>query len=613
MGSIFGTMGAHDDLAGRLSAMGAALAHHEWFMVDHEVCVPGQVGLGRAGIGIFNRGPQPVWNADRTIALVLVGEFELLDSSGPGLPDAVPDEVLALALYERFGPSFATHISGAFSIALWDARQQRVVVTVDRQGTCPVYWAQYRGRLVFASEMKAILLDPQFNRRLDPVALAEYMRFQILFGDRTFFEGISLLPEGSYLVYDLAAERASITRYWNLLDVEQQPRISFDEAVEECARLLKTAINRHAARGNYRIGAYLSGGADSRTILGLMAREHFPLPTVTYGLKTSRDALYARQIAEQAGATHHYFEFENGRWIAEYADLHLHLTEGFHSWIHSHGISIAHLVRQLFEVNLTGFGGDDYDWRYATLNRAQDDTGFMAQLFYALNQEITWPSATEAEERMLYAPGMAGQMVGLAFESLHAEFQKHRGHPYEQIAKYLYYQTDRRMFQYFTVFHRAYFEQRFPFRDDAYISFMFSLPPEYTNYRRLRRALILKYLPRLASIPYDKDDMPITNSQLRQMSARLQKKGKSLINRAVAPVFAQSTTLYADYENWLRGELRPWGEALLLDERTLNRGLFNPDFVRSIWARHLSGHELHTIGKVAPIMTLEMLLRKYMD
>lgn len=96
-------------------------------------------------------------------------------------------------------------------------------------------------------------------------------------------------------------------------------------------------------------------------------------------------------------------------------------------------------------------------------------------------------------------------------------------------------------------------------------------------------------------------------------AAKLVQKSKSFISRYVAPVFSEHSTLYADYENWLRNELRDWGENILLGERTLQRDIFSPEFLRSLWRRHQSGSEIHTIGKIAPIMTYEMMLRRFFD
>ena len=111
----------------------------------------------------------------------------------------------------------------------------------------------------------------------------------------------------------------------------------------------------------------------------------------------------------------------------------------------------------------------------------------------------------------------------------------------------------------------------------------------------------------------DRDLLPITEWESARFLASLLEKGKSYINHHVAALFAEPSTLYADYENWLRNELGAWGEDLLVGERTLRRGLFNRECLLSLWQRHLSGVEENTIGMIAPIMTHEMMLRRLYD
>ena len=90
-------------------------------------------------------------------------------------------------------------------------------------------------------------------------------------------------------------------------------------------------------------------------------------------------------------------------------------------------------------------------------------------------------------------------------------------------------------------------------------------------------------------------------------------KAKRRFNRHVYPLFRERFTLAFDYENWLRDDLRNWAEAILFDNRMMDRGIFNPDFIRSIWAQHQSGQKQWTLGKVAPIMTYEMMLQELVD
>jgi asparagine synthase (glutamine-hydrolysing) len=131
--------------------------------------------------------------------------------------------------------------------------------------------------------------------------------------------------------------------------------------------------------------------------------------------------------------------------------------------------------------------------------------------------------------------------------------------------------------------------------------------------RKLRRAVIRKTMPALAGIPYDKDMLPLYENRAVQGMYKLVNKGKLFVNRNVAPVFKDLGTLNSDYENWLRGGLSEWLEGILFSERTLQRGIFNPDFLSSLWNRQLTGLEVNIIGKIAPIITYELMLRRFID
>jgi asparagine synthase (glutamine-hydrolysing) len=163
------------------------------------------------------------------------------------------------------------------------------------------------------------------------------------------------------------------------------------------------------------------------------------------------------------------------------------------------------------------------------------------------------------------------------------------------------------------VFTRSHVEVRFPFFDYDLFDFLYSLPAQVRADKFLFRAVIQREAPRLALIPYDHDEfLPTTQSLIRGVHA-LAAKSKRRFNRHLWSVFPERHTLYADYENYLRGELRDWAEGILFDQRTFDRGIFNPAFIQSIWKRHQSGLEEWTIGKIAPVVTYEMMLRRFFD
>jgi asparagine synthase (glutamine-hydrolysing) len=592
--------------------MATAMAHRPWYMTDHLVDEPANLALGRIGIGIFNKGPQPIWNANRTVALVMAGEFYNRNQLDVDAPD---DERLALALYERLGNNFASQLNGAFIIAIWDKNRHQLIVTNDRFGLYPLFYSCKGDQFSFAPEMNGILCDETFPRKLDLTALAQYIRFQHLLGDRTFFEEIKLLPNGSILIYDLRNSSYQLKSYWSFADIPYRPDITFNEAVEETGRLFRRAVQRLSG-DSLQPGVFLSGGLDSRAILGLVERR--PVISLTYGHHKSRDVYYARQIAQAVGSNHHWFDLPNGEWVKAQADFHLSLTEGFHSWIHAHGMSILPQARQLMEVNLTGWDGGTIMGHNDSIEPLQlhavDNAALITRLFYLFNQKYTWPSTNEVEEHFLYCMPLQQQLRGVALDSFQAEIGPFLDSRPDVRGEYFYIRNHcSRLTQNFITFTRSHVEVRFPFFDYDLFEFLYSLPATVRGHKALYRAVFQREMPRLAYIPYDHDELlPTTQPVIRQIHT-LGVKVKNRINRHLAPIFPQRFTLYADYEKYLRCELRTWAEEILFDRRTAERGIFDPNFLHTLMQRHVSGLEEWTIGKIAPIITYELMLRRFYD
>jgi asparagine synthase (glutamine-hydrolysing) len=478
-----------------------------------------------------------------------------------------------------------------------------------------LFYACRAGRLLFSPEVKGILADPSFPRQIDLTALAQYMRFQHLLGDRTFLQDIRLLPPGSILTFDQSTGDLSVNAYWSFADLPNRESIHRAEAVEEVGRLLRLAV-RSRSEGPLRPGVFLSGGLDSRTILGLIDRR--PVTSITFGAPECRDVHLAARIASIVGSNHHWFDLSDSKWIEEWAPLHLTLTEGQHSWIHAHGISALPAARQWMDVELTGWDGGTVMGAPNTVSDLQvhavDDLAFVNRMYSLFNLKYTWRSFSEAEEALLFREAYRPSLRGRALDSFR-----------EEIAPYLRFRPDirgelfylrnhcGRLTHNMVTFRRSHQEVRFPFFDYALIDFLYSIPARIRGPRQLYRQVIDREVPRLSRIPYDHDDLPPTYRQpwrgLHSLGVRL----RSAVNRNIQPVFRERSLLYADYENYLRRGLRPWAESILFDPKTEARGLFDPQFVRSVMARHQSGLETNTIGKIAPLITYEMMLRQLVD
>jgi asparagine synthase (glutamine-hydrolysing) len=601
------------NVRGIANQMASTMSHREWFRAEDYFDEHNNLVIGRIGIGVFNRCSQPVVNKSRTKILVMAGEVYNRDSLATGLDD-ISDEEIVMTLFEDEGEAFISRLKGVFVMAIFDRNNKKLLVFNDRFGLYPIFYSCRAGRLVFAPEMKGIFCDEDFPRKIDLTALTQYVRFQHLLGVRTFFEDLQLLPPASMLKYDLATGSCSTQSYWSFNDIPSNPQISLDEAVEESSRLLKHAVT-NLSNGDCRPGVYLSGGLDSRTILGMV--DHRPVATLTYGMQNCRDVNYANRIAKIAGSDHHWVDLPNGDWVREFIDFHLELTEGYHSWIHAHGISTLPLAREVMDVNLTGWGGGTVMGKRfiePRLTSAVDDFALTTYFFYKFNQKYTWPSITEAEERLLYQQPIGKHLQGLAYDSFREELEPYLDLRPDVKSEYFYLRNHEwRLTMNILTFTRSHIEVRIPFYDYDLFDFMHSLPVDLRKDQRIFRPVMQKMLPNLTYIPYEYDEfLPTTNSFIRNSHSTVVKM-KRRFNRHFWKVFPEYYTLYADYQNYLRNDLRVWAENILYDKRTAAREIFDTAFLRTLMDRHLSKMEDATIGKLAPLITYEMMLRRYYD
>lgn len=600
-----------------LQAMAEWLRLRPWYSVQYHADAEVGAGLGQVNIGLFSCEQQPVYSPDGNLWGCFFGELynsqELHRqvNETPGGGESLAH--LMLSLYQLHGADFVRELDGQFVLAIWDGERGRLILANDRFGLYPLYYTHYDRKLLFAPEVKGILADPSFERSLNLTALAEFMRFQRLLGAKTFFEELNLLPYGSCLLFEPGTDTLSVEHYW---DFDQTPAwpagAGFDEAVMETGRLLRRAVNLRAD-GDLRIGVYLSGGLDSRTVLGFVNRKHFPVTTITYGVPGCRDAIYAKQIARRLRSDHHFFPKTDGRWLVNMVDFHLEVTEGFTTFVHSHAGPTLEPVRDLIDVNLTGFNGDQLlgarAMQYSQdAANAPDDVAFAGHMYFYYNQRFCWPGITEAEEKFLYTPDFYPLMRDRAFESLAYELSK-LNH-FDQTRRLDYFNAihqGSRLSHLNLIYQRAFFEARYPFVDNQLMDFVHSMPVEFRLNDRLYLAVLNREIPQVTWIPRDTDEKLLTDKRLIREAHGLWQRVR---RRALGRV---TRMIHGDPENWLRYDARQWAEGILFDRRTLERGIFNPAFLRSIFDRHMSGREIHTIGKLAPIITLEMMLRRFYD
>jgi asparagine synthase (glutamine-hydrolysing) len=376
MCGICGVGGGDPRLGSELaSRMCASMVHRG---PDDEGTVSGDgvtLGMRRLSIIDVAGGHQPMHNEDSTVWVVENGEIfnyrELraeLARAGHRFATRSDTEVIVHG-WEQWGPGVVERLNGQFAFAVHDRRQSLVFLARDRVGIKPLHYAVDGGRLVFASELKALLRDPALRRGVDPVALDQYLAYEFVPSPRSIVRGISKLRPGHTLTWSTADHEARVDRYW-------EPRLNLDGAPvhdldEECARLLE--VLRESVRkelvSDVPLGVFLSGGIDSSAVTAMMTRLGGDVKSFSVGFaeQSFDEAPYARMVAHHLGTDHHELVLEPAMLLGLIPRLPALLDEplGDASIIPTYLLSA--FTRQHVKVALGGDGGDELFAGYPTL------------------------------------------------------------------------------------------------------------------------------------------------------------------------------------------------------------------------------------------------------
>ncbi len=330
-----------------------------------------RAGLGSARLSIVDleTGQQPIASEDESLWIVFNGEVynhpelrENLERKGHRFRTRTDTEVI-LHLYEEEGPECLHRFNGQFAIAIWDARRRELFLARDRLGVRPLFYALLPNGLAFASEIKALLLIPGVEARLDPHALAQAFTFWAPLAPRTAFEGIRELPPGHYL--RASGDAFAVTRYWSLTFpvAGEEARLSEDEAAEVLRALLADAT-RLRLRADVPVGSYLSGGLDS-TLVAALARQYTPHTLSTFSIAFEERAFDEREYQETAadflGTDHRRTECANADIAAVFPQVVWHAEAPLLRTAPAPLYLLSRLVRESgIKVVLTGEGADEF-------------------------------------------------------------------------------------------------------------------------------------------------------------------------------------------------------------------------------------------------------------
>ena len=581
------------------------------------------IGMRRLSIIDLAGGHQPIHNEDRTVWIVFNGEIynyrelrSVLEAAGHRFYTSTDTETIVHA-YEQWGSAAIGRLRGMFGLAIWDTRTGTLVLARDRVGIKPLHYAERDGRLYFGSEIKSILCAPGVAREIDLDALDHYLSFLYTPRDRSIFEGVKKLPPGHVLVWRDGRHR--VEQYWEVpADEPDESDRAFigsePEAIAALRAVLADAVRSHLV-SDVPLGAFLSGGIDSSVVVGLMA-ETAGARVKTFSIGFDEPAFdeleHARRVANHFGTDHHEFVVKPDT-IRILDELIAHFDEPFADSSAIPTWYVSEMARQHVTVVLSGDGGDElfggYD-RYVPHPRvaAFDRYGPKALRRVAALAAARLPHGTRGKNFLRHVGRDAkGRYIdGIRLFSadekpalLSAEVRRRLTGPDPECLL-------ARHFDRFA--HLPWASQMMRFDAETY------LPED-----------VLTKVDRMSMAHSIESRVPLLDNEVIAFASRLPaalkiKNGRRKhILKEVAATLLPKDVIDRRKQGfgvpigvWFRGYLRELFADTLLSARTLQRGYFQPAFVRLLVAEHLAGKRDHTL-RLWQLVVFERWHRQYLD
>ncbi len=606
-----------------LSPMGQVTIHRG--PDDEGMHADGPLAFGMRRLSIIDiaGGHQPLSNEDGSLWLVANGEIynyrelrqELL-TKGHRFKTASDCETL-LHLYEEDGDDFVQRLNGMYAFALWDARRRRLLLGRDRLGIKPMYLLQDGKRLVFASEAKAILAAPGVRGKIDPAALCSYLALGYVPAPQSIFEGVTKLPPATLLIAE--GGRVERRRYWRL--PTQTDGTLAEAAWAERVRERIEASVRMQLVSDVPIGAFLSGGIDSASVVAFMSR-HSDRPVKTYAIGFDGGAAeayynelpYAHEVAERFGTDHHEI-LVRPDVVSLLPHLLWHMDEPVADSAFVTTYLVSEFARRDVTVILSGVGGDELFGGYRRYLGGHYQSKFdrlpggLRRTALALGEVLPSDRHSPLLDTMRLAKGFLAT-AGLPLEERYRSYVEVFGE--EELAGLL---CD-------------------PVR--AAIDPLAAAFGEAASTDDLNRMLAVDaatQLPDDLLLLTDRMSMavslecrvPLLDHELVELAARIPERMKirggklkhvmKLALKGVLPpkILARKKRGFgAPMGAWLKGELAPLLRDLLSEESIRARGLFRHERVASLIAAH-EANRVDGTDRLLALLNFEIWARLYLD
>jgi asparagine synthase (glutamine-hydrolysing) len=600
-----------------LQAMGERLKHRG--PDEQGVWQEGPVGLVHRRLSIQDLSPagaQPMISTSNRFVIAFNGEVynfldlrKALESEGVRFRGHSDTEVMLSAIEKQGFEEAIKSFSGMFAFTLLDRRERRLYLVRDRMGEKPLYYGWQDGAFLFGSELKPLRCHPEWRGEIDRDALTLLLRHNLIPAPHTVYRGIRKLPPASFVTLDLNAEELSgPVRYWSLAECfTSLPGMSQDEAADHLESLLQTVVSEQMI-SDVPLGAFLSGGVDSSTVVALMQQAASrPVKTFSIGFREEgyNEAEHARAVAEHLGTEHTELYVSPEDALETIPRLPEIYDEPFADSSQIPTFLVSRMTRRYVTVALSGDGGDELFCGYTRY----------PETIWAWNKRNGWPAwrrrLLDAIPPEYAAPLVKGLLPGQRQRALVSIADRIREERFRGRARDLqsYY---RARVSYWpepcSVVRRA--------REPGYA--LTQEIPEAVGEDPLKRLMWLDlnwYLPDDILTKVDRAAMansletriPFLDRRIVEYVLGLPSgmnmqngKGKLLLRRILYK-YVPSELIERPKQgfavplgSWLRTSLREWGEELLSAKRLGEQGLFHAKPVRRLWQAHQAGADDHS-------------------
>ena len=576
---------------------------------DDGIYVHKNVGIGMRRLSIIDlvTGKQPISNEDGSVWIVFNGEIynhkhirNELEARGHIFSTNTDTETIVHA-YEEYGRDCVQKLNGMFAFAIWDNRKKQLFLARDRIGIKPLYYFFDKKKFIFGSELKSILKVKDIPKRIDLTALDNFLTFEYIPAPLSIFEDIKKLPPGHTLI--LKNNSISIQQYWDLrVNGNQSEKKQDEQNLEE---LLQDAV-KIRLMSDVPLGAFLSGGVDSSTLVALMSQVmDQPVKTFSIGFEdqTYNELNYARMIAKKFNTEHHEFIIKPN--AVELADNLLQfLDEPFGDFSIFPTYLVSKMAREYVTVVLSGDGGDElfagYDTYiadrmagYFTKFPGWFRNGFISRILEAVPPSPKKKGLINRAKR--FVEGMR-----LPEDLHHTRWMIFL----QQMERELLFTNDIKggMVEKDSYkFIRNYFNNVIPQSDDKINQQM------YVDVKTYLVDNILVKVDRMSMATSLEARVPFLDHRVAEFAAtvpgnkKLQGKKSKLILKQSMEELLPKEILYRGKEgfsipikNWIKEDLKPMMMDILSADKIKREGFFNVDFVEKLKREHLNGVENHS-------------------